>query len=74
MSETRLRVMSIMAHQDDLEFTAGGSFAMLRKEYGDAVDMLIMTTTRGAAGHHELSLDETAARRKEEAEHPPQGS
>ena len=67
MVQAKLRVMSVMAHQDDFEFTAGGTFALLRKTFGENVTMRILTTTRGAAGHHELSHDETFARRTAEA-------
>jgi len=62
-----LRVMSIMAHQDDFEFNAGGSFALLRQVYGDAIEMKVVAMSRGAAGHHELSPDQTFARRDAEA-------
>lgn len=58
-----LRVMSIMAHPDDFEFTAGGLFALLRKLRGPEVGMKILTTTRGASGHHEMGLEEPARRR-----------
>lgn len=67
MSDDRLRVMSIMAHQDDFEFTAAGSFALLRRTLGDGVVFKVLTTTRGASGHHELSPEETSRRRTEEA-------
>lgn len=67
MSSTPLRVMAVVAHQDDFEFNAGGTFALLWKTLGDGVEFKILTTSRGAAGHHELGLDDTFARRREEA-------
>ena len=62
-----MRVMSIMAHQDDFELTAGGTFAALRQAYGDRVQMRVLTTTRGASGHHQISSEETFRRREAEA-------
>jgi LmbE family N-acetylglucosaminyl deacetylase len=62
-----LRVMSIMAHQDDFEFNAGGLFSLLRRRMGGSLRLKILATTRGASGHHELSLDETFRRRDREA-------
>ena len=57
-----MRVMSIMAHQDDFEFTAGGAFARLRQAYGQEVQIKILATTRGASEHHEMELEETFRR------------
>lgn len=62
-----LRVMSIMAHQDDFEFNAGGTFALLRQTLGDNVRLAVLTTTTGASGHHQMSAAETVARRDREA-------
>jgi LmbE family N-acetylglucosaminyl deacetylase len=62
-----LRVMSIMAHQDDFEFNAGGTFALLRETLGDNVKLCVLTTTTGASGHHQMSAAETVARRDREA-------
>jgi LmbE family N-acetylglucosaminyl deacetylase len=62
-----LRAMSIMAHPDDFEFMAGGLFALLRKLRGPEAVLKILTTTRGASGHHEMGLEETARRRDLEA-------
>lgn len=62
-----LRVMAVMAHQDDFEFNAAGAFALLRRHYGDGVDLRILCASRGASGHHELSLEETFRRRDREA-------
>ena len=68
MTQARpLNIMSIQAHQDDLEFNAGGTCAMLRKTYGDAVNIRIVATSRGASGHHDMTLEQTFARRHEEA-------
>jgi LmbE family N-acetylglucosaminyl deacetylase len=62
-----LKVMSIMAHQDDFEFTAGGTFAKLRKIHGPKVQLKILATTRGASGHHQMTLEQTFRRREQEA-------
>lgn len=62
-----IRVMSVMAHQDDFEFNAGGAFARLRQKYGERLQLKILCTTTGASGHHQLSLEETARRRAAEA-------
>jgi len=59
--------MSIMAHQDDFEFNAGGTFALLRKTLGDGVELKVLATTRGATGHHIMTPDETFERRGKEA-------
>ena len=63
----KLRVMSIMAHQDDFEFEAAGLFAMLRKHYGNDVELKVLTTSRGASGHHIYDTDATALMRDGEA-------
>ncbi len=63
----KLRVMSIMAHQDDFEFEAAGLFAMLRKHYGKDVELKVLTTSRGASGHHIYDTDATALMRDGEA-------
>lgn len=68
MGERELRVMAVMPHQDDLEFTAGGTFALLRKALGDGVALHVLCTSRGASGHHEMSPDEIFVRRQAEAE------
>lgn len=50
------RALSIMAHQDDFEFNAGGFFALLKRSHGQRVHLNILTTTRGASGHPDRSL------------------
>lgn len=67
LRESAIRVMSIMAHPDDFEFNAAGAFALLRRHYGDRAKFLVLTTNRGASGHHELSPEDTFFRRREEA-------
>ncbi len=63
----KIRVMSIMAHQDDFEFEAAGLFAKLRNHYGDDAEHKVLTTSRGASGHHIHGTDETALIRDAEA-------
>jgi len=62
-----LRVMSIMAHQDDFEFEAAGLFQQLRQYYGVQVRLKILTTSRGGSGHHLHDVETTAAIRDKEA-------
>jgi LmbE family N-acetylglucosaminyl deacetylase len=59
--------MSVMAHQDDFELNLGGTFALLRQTLGERVKLKVLTTNTGATGHHQLSLDDTFIRRREEA-------
>ncbi len=62
-----MKIMSIMAHQDDFEFNAGGTFALLRRIHGAEAQFKILVTTRGASGHHSLGPEETFRRRENEA-------
>ena len=64
---SKLRVMSIMAHQDDFEFEAAGFFLLLRKHYGNDVELKILTTSTGVSGHHIMGCDETIRVREAEA-------
>ncbi len=64
---SKLRVMSIMAHQDDFEFEAAGLFLLLRKHYGADVALKVLTTSTGVSGHHVMTPDETIRRREAEA-------
>lgn len=61
------RIMSIMAHQDDLEFNAAGSFIRMQQTLGDQVRFKIITTNRGSSGHHEMNHQQTFERRQQEA-------
>lgn len=69
MPEDRIprRVLAIVPHQDDFEFTCGGAFALLRERYGDAVALKVVCVTDGSSGHHELDAAATAERRDGEA-------
>ncbi len=67
MQDHPFRVMAIVAHQDDFEFTAAGTFALLRETLGAGVALKIVCTTRGASGHHQLSTETTFRRREAEA-------
>ena len=64
---TELRVMSVMAHQDDFEFEAAGLFLKLRQVYGDRVRLKILTTSRGGSGHYLHDVETTAQIREREA-------
>lgn len=65
--ENPARVLSIMPHQDDFEFNAGGTFAALRRKYGDAVEMKVVISSKGSSGHHLMGPDETFFCRMQEA-------
>ena len=54
----QLRVLSVMAHQDDFEFEAAGLFLRLRQHYGSNVALKIVTTSCGGSGHHEMSFED----------------
>ena len=59
MKEAKIKVMSIMAHQDDFEFRAAGTFALMRNKYGDDLRIKLINTSCGATGHHIMGTDET---------------
>ena len=64
---SKLRIMSVMAHQDDFEFEAAGLFLRLREYYGNDVELKILTTSTGVSGHHIIGPDETIRIREAEA-------
>ena len=64
MSNAPLRLLILGAHPDDAEFHAGGLAAIYRG-LGHVVKMVSLTN--GDAGHHEISGEELAARRRAEA-------
>lgn len=61
---TKHRLMLIMAHPDDAEFSAGGLMTLWHQA-GHAIKILCLTN--GNAGHHELDRATLAARRYGEA-------
>lgn len=63
MSEP-LRILVIGAHPDDCDLKAGGVAALYRR-LGHRVRFVSMTN--GESGHHEMSGEELAGRRREEA-------
>lgn len=64
MAET-LRILVIGAHPDDCSIKAGGMAAA----YADAGhSVTFLSIANGDAGHHELSREDIAARRKQETE------
>ncbi|MFH1477160.1 MAG: PIG-L family deacetylase [Verrucomicrobiota bacterium] len=67
MKRNRLKIMSIMAHQDDFEFEAGGLFALLRNRYRADLEIKIVATSRGVFGHHVMEPEQTFRRREKEA-------
>ena len=62
-----IKVMMIVAHQDDFEFCAGGVSAMLGEYYGDEFKLKVLAMTCGASGHHEMLPEATYRRREAEA-------
>ena len=59
-----LRLMLIMAHPDDAEFSAGGLMSLWHRS---GHDIKILCLTNGNAGHHSLGRVELAQRRYDEA-------
>jgi LmbE family N-acetylglucosaminyl deacetylase len=59
-----LKILVIGAHPDDADVGAGGTAALWMRR-GDQVAFI--STTNGAAGHHELGARELEARRRDEA-------
>lgn len=61
-----IRALFVHAHFDDYEFTAAGLFAQWRRKLGESFQPRVLVCTDGAAGHHRMTREETAARRLEE--------
>ena len=57
-----MKLLFVHAHYDDFEFTAAGTF-LLWGGGGSDVQRRVLVCTDGAAGHHRMSREETAARR-----------
>ena len=65
-AQGRPRLLSLMAHQDDWEYTTAGLWARLRAR-GLDFEGLVVTTTDGRSGHQTMLPPATARRRQEEA-------
>ncbi len=66
--EKEIRVMAVIPHQDDFEYCAGGTFALLRKRFKEKLKIKILALSRGASGHHLAGVEETFRRREKEAQ------
>ncbi len=59
------RILVLGAHPDDADFHAGGYLALCRQR---GFDVLMISVTDGAGGHHRIWGPELAGRRRREAE------
>ncbi len=64
MPAETLRILMIGAHPDDCDIHAGGSAALWRQHRHD---VRFVSMTNGESGHHQMSGEELANRRREEA-------
>ena len=60
-----IKIMAVIPHQDDFEYCAGGTFALLRERFKEKLKIKILALTRGASGHHLAGLEETFRRREQ---------
>jgi len=58
-----MKALGIVAHFDDVEFTACGTFALWQRKLGDEFQGRVVVCTDGAAGHHFRTREETARMR-----------
>lgn len=61
-----MKALFIHAHFDDYEFTAAGSFELLKRSLGDRFSAKVVVCTDGRAGHHFRSREETGEIRMQE--------
>jgi LmbE family N-acetylglucosaminyl deacetylase len=61
-----MKLLFVHAHFDDYEFTAAGSFELWRRHNPGKFQRRVLVCTDGAAGHHRMTREATAARRLEE--------
>jgi LmbE family N-acetylglucosaminyl deacetylase len=54
-----MKALFVHAHFDDYEFTAGGTFELLRRRLGGAFQAKVIVCTDGKAGHHSRTREET---------------
>jgi LmbE family N-acetylglucosaminyl deacetylase len=66
MREKPIKVMSIMAHQDDFEFNAGGLFSLLRRKYKNRLQIRLVASSKGSSGHHQMNPEDVFRRRAAE--------
>lgn len=62
-----MRLLFVHAHFDDFEFTAAGTFDLWKRKDFE-VERRVLVCTDGAAGHHAMTREGTAARRWAEQE------
>ena len=55
-----MKALFVHAHFDDYEFSTAGTFEMWRRQLGSDFRARLIICTDGAAGHHQLSREETA--------------
>lgn len=58
-----MKALGVVAHFDDFEFTACGTFALWRRKLGEQFQGRLVVCTDGAAGHHFRTRAETARMR-----------
>lgn len=61
-----MKFQNIHVHFDDFEFTAAGTFELARRREADDFAAQVVVCTDGAAGHHQLTREETAQTRERE--------
>ena len=54
-----MKALFVHAHFDDYEFTAAGTFELLRRRLGGAFQAKVIVCTDGKAGHHLRTREET---------------
>jgi LmbE family N-acetylglucosaminyl deacetylase len=55
----RMKALFVHAHYDDYEFTAAGTFELLRQAWGEKFHARVLVCTDGKAGHHVRTREET---------------
>ena len=63
-----MKALFLHAHYDDYEFTAAGTFELLRRKLGEKFQAKVIVCTDGKAGHHFRTREETGRVRQAEQE------
>jgi len=63
-----MKALFVHAHYDDYEFTAAGTFELMRRQLGADFRAKIVVCTDGKAGHHFRTREETGRIRESEQE------